>query len=387
MRWGIFKHEDYRLVRRWMGMVTQANRPTFDFEVIPFNLTSKGLVRNFTLHKWFYCSMKLKRSTRVAGACPPNSQDQTQRQLSELNAKLPRSYSTIRREHMQHMQYAMPRVPNTAVVDAYSVHWTWPGITVWGDALDLSSTSTLYDSSTYQVVFHYTNFLALQRIITNEAGKGTSASLNFLVILYVGIIIKNSPNIWVAYHYRLPFAAFVWCVTDFKISQCDFDDLMIEWFCIFCIQIKFYNLKIYFNPCSLHYLSSPITPILFISGIKVQGMLQPRGHQPVGSVVSGQGQTLNFGPRWRSKVLRLMPGMVGGLYTVPLAPDGWENIDAILDAWQRERNGVKYLRCRMRLRWPGHMMAADGTCNMTVFWAMTLRPWKLNFYSSIIARF
>lgn len=67
-----------------------------------------------------------------------------------------------------------------------------------------------------------------------------------------------------------------------------------------------------------------------------------------------------------------------GLYTVPLAPDGWENIDAILDAWQRERNGVKCLRCRMCLRWPGYMMAADGTCNMTVFWAMTLGQ-KLTF--------
>eukprot|EP00434_Breviolum_minutum_P037420 symbB.v1.2.033177.t1/scaffold4024.1/size46069/1 len=49
--------------------------------------------------------------------------------------------------------------------------WGWlhkpTGITVWGDALDLSSTSTS-TSSTYQVVFHYTNFLAFKNI-TNEA--------------------------------------------------------------------------------------------------------------------------------------------------------------------------------------------------------------------------
>ena len=80
---------------------------------------------------------------------------------------------------------------------------------MWGDALDLSSTSTS-TSSTYQVVFHYTNFLAFKNI-TNEAGKGTSASLNFLVILYVGIIIKNSPNIWVAYHYRLLLQLLLMC--------------------------------------------------------------------------------------------------------------------------------------------------------------------------------
>lgn len=39
------------------------------------------------------------------------------------------------------------------------------GITVWGDALDLSSSATL----THQVVFHYTNFLAFKNI-TNEVG-------------------------------------------------------------------------------------------------------------------------------------------------------------------------------------------------------------------------
>lgn len=147
---------------------------------------------------------------------------------------------------------------------------------------------------------------------------------------------------------------------------------MVGWFDIFCIQI--YNLKIYFNPCSLHYLSSPI---LSISGIKVQGCYSHGGTNPwvrlcqakedieLWASLEIEGPTANA---WYGR----------GLYTVPLAPDGWENIDAILDAWQRERNGVKYLRCRMCLRWPGHMMAADGTCNMTVFWAMTLRP-KLTF--------
>lgn len=299
------------LVRRWMGMVTQANRPTFDFEVIPFNLTPKDWWGSSPFTNDFIVAWSLRGPQESQELVPQilniRHKDNFLSSMPSCQGHIVQyagSICSICNTQCQGPQYSCCRcifcTLNLAnLARHHSVGRCFRSfIDLYLYEFDLSSGVPLYQLPGLQK--HY-----------QRGGEGHICLPQF----------PRYPLRWdhqeLAQHLGglplpTPFAAFA----DVSLIQGFRCGLTIWWL----DDLTFFAFKF----TIWRYISTHVAFTIYHLQFYLSVASRYKDATATGAPTRGFGcvrprKTLNFGPRWRSKVLRLMPGMVGG-YTQYLWP-------------------------------------------------------------------